>query len=89
MIIDYLRKRVELRGAYKRLFNSEDGKVVLAHLAREAGITRPQLTSDKNQILIREGRQQVVYSILREVHQGEEFLLEQIDHINNYEKNNV
>lgn len=59
---------------YKELFNSERGQRVLRHMCIQAGITRPSLTTDTNSLLVKEGRQQFVYSVLKNVLGSEDAL---------------
>lgn len=81
-MIKYIQRKLNTRRAYQRLSDNPDFQLVLKHLCYETGITRPRLTSDSDELKVREGQQQLVHSILRECHQGEDFLLEQIEKIN-------
>lgn len=57
---------------YRALFDTERGMRVLRHMCIQAGITRPALTTDTNALLIKEGRQQFVYSVLKNVLRSED-----------------
>jgi hypothetical protein len=81
-LVEHLHRRLAIKRAFRKVFETEEGRLVLFHLAREAGITRPTLTSDTNSILVREGRQQIVYSIMREAQVDEATLLKQIEQAN-------
>jgi len=67
---------------YRILFGDERGMRVLRHMCIQAGITRAALTTDTTALLIKEGRQQFVYSILKTVLGSEDqlarFLVEAI-----------
>ena len=57
-------KKVELVKAYKKFFDSEDGKLVLADLVRECGMFRDSFRGDTNDMLINEGKRNVLLYIL-------------------------
>ena len=57
-------KKVELAKAYKKVFDSEEGKLVLNDLIRVGGILRNSYRKDTNDFLINEGKRNVVLYIL-------------------------
>jgi hypothetical protein len=76
----HLAERQQLAGAYQRLFESPDGKLVLADLCRQAGITK-----FKSSVHSLEGYYEVqrfVFSILNQIHMDPQVLLEQLEHLN-------
>lgn len=82
-MIRTLRQQLEIKRAYQRLFDSEDGQLVLKDLAAQAGIThRPSCETNTDLLLIREGQQRIVYSILRMARTDEKQILEQIEKLN-------
>lgn len=71
-------ERVELRRAYKEVFETAQGQRVLAHIMQVGGITNPALTSDPNQLLVNEGRRQLALSIFKEAHGSMDSLTQQL-----------
>lgn len=63
-----LRERRELVQDYRLTFGTPSGQRVLKHLLKEAGITVPLLSIDRDTILVEKGRQQIVWSIHRLAH---------------------
>ncbi len=62
--------RIDVSNAYKIVFSTEEGQIVLAHLASRFGFTRvstydPQ--APDNQIYIREGQRTVLIEIGRQM----------------------
>lgn len=47
-IKDRIKNRIELRDAYVRVFTSDDGKKVLQHMGKSAGVFTPGVASDPN-----------------------------------------
>lgn len=80
-MLGHIKDRLRLRGLYRKVFDTPEGREVLGHLLKESGITRPRLTTDTNELLVQTGRQQIVYSIVREVHGGDELLLNQLEEL--------
>jgi hypothetical protein len=64
-LIQRLKNRLRLHQAYKSIFNTPDGELVLEHLMRESGILSPKITVDFNSLLVKEGQKHIVLSILR------------------------
>lgn len=64
-IIDAITYKIRLHHAYKKVFNTPDGEIVLEHLLRVAGVLNPKITTNPSTLLIREGQRHVVLSILR------------------------
>ena len=63
--IKFLTDKMKLCSSYRKVFCTKDGEEVLQHLMRESGILNPKLTTDPSLLLVRQGEQRVVYSILR------------------------
>lgn len=80
-MIRSLRNKLKLKQTYRSVFNTPEGRKVLHHLLRESGISRPDLSTDPNENLVKAGRQQIVYSILRMVGEGDDFILSQIEQL--------
>lgn len=80
-----LEDRIHLASAYKSIFETEDGKVVLRHLMKESGILNPKIMADTNLLLIRQGQQHVVLSILRILGKDPIEITEQIKESMRYE----
>ncbi len=60
-----LKNRLHVAKAAKSIFNTPDGEVVLEFLMKEAGILKPKITADVNLLLVRQGQQQIVLSLIR------------------------
>lgn len=65
MIKERLSDRLHLVKAYQSIFNTPDGEIVIRHLMRECGLLKPKITTDTNILLIRQGEQRIVLSMLR------------------------
>ena len=64
-MIKILRDRLHKNAAYKSVFNSPDGELVIQDLMKQCGLLNPQITTDTNLLLIQQGQQRIVLSILR------------------------
>lgn len=64
-ILKALKARRDLAKDYELVFNTPQGKRVLSHLFREAGITTPRMTTDSTEMLLDRGMQRIVWSIHR------------------------
>jgi len=63
-ILDRIRRHED----YIHVFDSPQGERVLRHLCKKANVFEPTfVVGDPNQTALREGRRQLVLSILREV----------------------
>lgn len=63
-----------LNDAYKAVFNTPDGDLVLKHLMKTFHVYRPSFSSDANVTAFKEGQRHVVLSILRFVCRDKEQL---------------
>lgn len=68
-----------LADSYRAIFSGKDGERVLRHLMKECGILSPKITTDTNMLLIRQGQQQIVLSILRIIGKDNQSIIEQIE----------
>lgn len=83
-IADLLRGRLAIRKSYKQVFNTEDGKQVLAHLCRNCFLTQTTFVAgDPHQTAMNEGSRRVVLSIIRQLNMDEKDLLKQIEEQSN------
>jgi hypothetical protein len=76
----HLHERQQLSGAYTRFFETPDGKLILADLCKQAGITK-----FKSSVESLEGYyavHQFVFSILNQIHMDPQVLLQQIENLN-------
>lgn len=79
-LIRVIRDRLNLIGAYQRVFDTPDGKVVLAHLMREGFVVKSTFVAgDSHQTAMNEGSRRLVLSILRIVNKDQKQLLEQLE----------
>lgn len=72
--LDRLQQRKDEREAYQRFFESHDGKIILSHILKEAGVTTPRITADRDEALVNEGMRRLAFSIVREAHAPISFL---------------
>lgn len=79
-VIDVLRNRVDLHGAFSRLFNTEDGKIVMAHLVKTGFVLQSTFVAgDPQQTAMNEGTRRVVISIMKFVHRDHMQLIKQLE----------
>lgn len=79
-VADILRERLYLKKAYRQVFSTEDGKIVLRHLMRTCFITSPTfIAGDPQSTAMNEGSRRVVLSILKFLKMDEKELLKQIE----------
>jgi hypothetical protein len=76
----HLAERQQLAGAYKRFFESPDGRLILMDLCKQAGLTR--FKSSVNSLEGYYEVQRFMFSILNQVHMDPNVLLEQLEHLN-------
>ena len=83
------RVQSKVRSAYRRVFNSPEGHVVLLHLCREAYVFSPAFVQgDPYQSALNEGSRRVVLSIIRKAFKSESDLLGIIETNYQTEQNN-
>jgi hypothetical protein len=75
-----LAERQQLRGAYQRFFESPDGKLILADLCKQAGLTK--FKSDVHSLEGYYEVQRFMFSVLNQIHMDPQYLLEQLEHLN-------
>lgn len=88
-LIQALRDRLHLASAYKSVFETEDGKLVLTHLMKESGLLSPKIVTDPHKLLVRQGQQHIVLSILRILGKDPVEITEQIKESLKHEDDNT
>lgn len=76
---DIIHERLVVRDAYKKVFESEEGKIVLAHMMKSAGIPKKQACTDAQTLLVQEGKQFMVYNIFYILNKDPQVLVEEIE----------
>ena len=72
--------RITTHGAYVRLFESEDGKIVLRHILKTGFVTRSTFVAgDPHQTALNEGSRRLALSILKFAKKDHRELIEQIE----------
>jgi hypothetical protein len=71
--------------AYKNVFNTPDGEIVLKDMMFHFGVLRDNFTGDVNLLLVREGERRVILSILEKLSVDVEGIKERIDKYANEE----
>lgn len=61
------QERAEIIRAYKRVFESEDGKKVISDLMKNAHMFRSTMDANSNEMAYREGERSMVLKILRTI----------------------
>lgn len=77
-LFDRQKKKNVIIYAYKRLFDSEDGKIVLKDLARSCRLDQSSFSSDPYETAFNEGERHVVLRILKTIEADPEKLLQLI-----------
>ena len=75
------KKRLTLLQAYKRLFSSDEGQMVLKDLVSTHGMLSTSFKSDVNDMIFREGERNVILRILDKISYKEEQLMKLIKQI--------
>ena len=65
--VKLLEDRITLNRSYRQVFSSPDGEKVLQHLMKGCGLLDPKIITDPNLLLVRQGQQHIVLSILRTI----------------------
>jgi hypothetical protein len=76
-----LEDRLALQASFKKAFEGEDGERVLRYLMKQAGLVpnrRQVIITDPNLLLVKQGQQQIVLSILRIIGLNADQITEQI-----------
>jgi hypothetical protein len=76
--INQTRDLLALHGSVKAVFDNNDGERVIRYLAKVAGLSAPRLTTDTSMLLIRQGQQQIVLTILKILGKDPQYLVDQI-----------
>ncbi len=75
-----IEDRLYLHGAYKRLFDTPDGKTVLSHLMRSGYVfDTTYVRNDPNATALNEGSRRMVLSILRYLNKTPQQLTEDLE----------
>lgn len=74
-----LEERINLRQSTINALDTPDGKRLLRYLLKIAGLTKPRIITDPNLLLVRQGQQHIVLTILNIMGQDPDQLLEQIE----------
>lgn len=66
--LQVIRDRTRLNDSYKRVFDSPDGRIVLAHLCKVNHVfTSTFVAGDSHQTALHEGQRRLVLSIMRQL----------------------
>jgi len=76
---DLISQKLILRDAYKKVFESPEGKIVLQHMMKTAGIPKKQCTTEAQALLVQEGKQFMVYNIHFILNRDPQVLVEEIE----------
>lgn len=60
----FIWKKIELVRAYKKVFESVEGKLIMADLVRECGVLKNSFRGNHDEFLINEGKRNVALYIL-------------------------
>lgn len=80
-----LEDRLILSASFKKVFENEDGERVLRFLMKECGLLKPKIITEPNLLLVRQGQQHIVLSILRILGKDTIEITEQIKESMKYE----
>lgn len=79
-LVRVLKDRIQTHAAYVRLFNTPDGKIVLAHLMRQGYVFQStHVPGDPNTTAMNEGSRRMVLSILKYVHRNHSELIKELE----------
>ena len=71
-----------VKAAYKRLFDSPDGKIVLAHIMKHGFVLRSTFVQgDPHETALNEGMRRMALSIIRYANIEEQYILENYEQI--------
>lgn len=72
-LIQHLSDTLNKRKAYRNIFSTEDGKIVLRHLCKTCCVTSPAFVAgDAQTTAYNNGKRDIVLAILRFVHASDE-----------------
>lgn len=74
-----LEDRLGLRQSTINVMETPDGKRLLRYLMKISGMTRPKIITDPNLLLLRQGQQHIVLTILNIMRSDPNIILEQIE----------
>lgn len=80
-------KRSEIVSAYRQVFSSAPGKVVLFDLMRTCGVLKASFIQDANAVQFNEGMRAVVIRILRLLREDPKKYLERVEDLETWEGN--
>lgn len=79
-LVEVLKQRLLIHGAYVRCFNTPDGRAVLSHLMRTGFVfTSTHVPGDPHQSSMNEGTRRMVLSILKYVNKDHKELVNQVE----------
>lgn len=67
-----------LHESVRTVLDNPEGERVLRYLMKISALSHPKLTTDTSMLLIREGQQQIVLTLLRILGKDPQYLIEQI-----------
>lgn len=67
-----------MKRLYRDVFSSEDGQIVLEHMCKLSGLTRPEFVTDPQEALCRERLRHFMASILNLAGENEDFITRQL-----------
>lgn len=79
-MMDVVRDRIRLHGAYQRVFDGPDGETVLRHLMHIGHVTSSTFVrGDMHETAMQEGERRLVLSVLKFVRHDHAELIKQIE----------
>lgn len=89
--LKWLRKQQRIKQAYRHVFEEtgEDGRIVLEHLSRQAGLTRPKLSMNDIQLRENVGERRIVWSIIKYLKTSDAQLFKNMERQALYESQNL
>lgn len=79
-LLKFIRAKQDVKDSYRAVFETDDGRKVLEHLARNCYLYSPTyVPNDPNETAHREGMRRVVLSIVRELASPDDLLSKMIE----------
>lgn len=75
---EVIEDKLNLKASYEKVFCNGDGERVLRHLLKVSGLISPEIITDTNLLLVRQGQQHIVLTILKTINKDNSELIEQI-----------
>ena len=76
---EVLSEKLNLRQSTINALDNEDGKRLIRYLMKLAGLTKPKIITDPNLLLLRQGQQHIVLTILNIMGKDPNEIIEQIE----------